>query len=92
MLTLCRADTHCFPLWLLVCALKVMSCCSRLGESATVAAVENMEEITVSVELEHAFGENPAASDGERYAASPTAKDNVKLTDVLLWVIDYHGQ
>jgi hypothetical protein len=51
-----------------------------------------MEEITVSVELEHAFGENPAASDGERYAASPTAKDNVKLTDVLLWVIDYHGR
>jgi hypothetical protein len=36
-----------------------------------------MEEITVSAELERAFGENPAASDGERYAASLTAEDDL---------------
>jgi hypothetical protein len=85
---LCLADTHCFLLLLLVCSLKVMSHCSPLGEAAAAAVkVENMEEITVSLELEHAFKENPAASDGERYAVSPTveddldegASDNVKL-------------
>jgi hypothetical protein len=45
-----------------------MSRCNPLGEAATAAAeVENMEEITVLAELECTFGENPAASDGERY-------------------------
>jgi hypothetical protein len=52
--------------------------CSSLGEAAAVAAeVENVEEITVSTELERPFGENPAASDGERYAASPNAEDDL---------------
>jgi hypothetical protein len=42
-----------------------MSHHSPLGEAATAAAeVENMEETTIFAELECAFGENPAASDG----------------------------
>jgi hypothetical protein len=44
-----------------------MSRCSPLSKAAATAAeVDNMEEITVSTELECAFGENPAAFDGER--------------------------
>jgi hypothetical protein len=55
-----------------------MSRYSPLGKAATTAAeVDNMEEITVSTELEHAFGENPIAFNGERCAASPTAEDNL---------------
>jgi hypothetical protein len=55
-----------------------MSRCSSLGEVATTAVeVENVEEITVSAKLEHAFGENPTASDGERYAMSPNAEDDL---------------
>jgi hypothetical protein len=55
-----------------------MSHCSPLGEAATAAVeMENMEETMISTELEHAFGENPAASDGERYVASPNAKDDM---------------
>jgi hypothetical protein len=43
-----------------------MSRCSPLGEAAAAAAeAENVEEITISVELERAFGQNLAASDGE---------------------------
>jgi hypothetical protein len=36
-----------------------------------------VEEITVSVELEHTFGENPATSGGERYAVRLNAKDDL---------------
>jgi hypothetical protein len=55
-----------------------MSHYSSLGEAATVAAeAENVEEITVSVEFEHAFGENPATSDGERYAVRLNAMDDL---------------
>jgi hypothetical protein len=55
-----------------------MSCCSSLGEAAAAATeTENMEEITVSAELEHAFGENHVASDGERYDASLNAEDDL---------------
>jgi hypothetical protein len=55
-----------------------MSRCSTLGEAAAaVVKVENMEEITVSAKLEHAFGENPVGSDGERYAVSPNTEDNL---------------
>jgi hypothetical protein len=55
-----------------------MSHCSSLCEDVAAAAeAENVEEITISAELEHAFGENPAASDGERYAARPNAEDDL---------------
>jgi hypothetical protein len=55
-----------------------VSHCSPLGEAAAAAVeMENMEETTVSTELEHAFGKNPAASDGERYVASPNTKDDM---------------
>jgi hypothetical protein len=55
-----------------------MSRYSPLGEvAAAVAEVENMKETTVSAKLERAFGENPAASDGERYATSPNAEDDL---------------
>jgi hypothetical protein len=55
-----------------------MSRCSPLGEAAAaVVEVENMEETMVSAELERAFGENPVASDGERYAASPNVEDDL---------------
>jgi hypothetical protein len=55
-----------------------MSHCIPLGEAAAAAVeVENMEEITVLAELERAFGENPATFDGERYAASPNAEDDL---------------
>jgi hypothetical protein len=55
-----------------------MSRCSPLSEAATATAeVENTEEMTASVELERAFGGNPTASNGERYAASPTAEDDL---------------
>jgi hypothetical protein len=55
-----------------------MSRCSPLSEAtATAREVENMAEITVSAELEHKFGENPAASDDERYATSPNAEDDL---------------
>jgi hypothetical protein len=64
-----------------------MSRCSPLGEVAAAGAeVENVEEIIVSSELEHAFGENPAASDGEGCAASPNT------ADMLLWFIDHHDR
>jgi hypothetical protein len=36
-----------------------------------------VEEITISAELEHTFGENPIASAGERYAVSLNTEDNV---------------
>jgi hypothetical protein len=56
-----------------------MSRCSPLGEAAAAGVeVENMEETTVSAELECTFGENPAASDGERYAVSPNAEDDLE--------------
>jgi hypothetical protein len=59
-----------------------MSRCSPLGEvAAVVAEVENMEEIMILAELEHTFGENPAASNGERYAASPNAEDDLDEGD-----------
>jgi hypothetical protein len=55
-----------------------MSHCSPLGEVAAAATeVENMEETTVLAELECAFGENLATPDGERYAASPNAEDDL---------------
>jgi hypothetical protein len=42
-----------------------MSHHSPLGEAvAATAEVENMEETTIFAELERAFGENLAASDG----------------------------
>jgi hypothetical protein len=55
-----------------------MSHCSPLGKAAAAAVeVENVEEITVSAELERAFGENPVASDGEGYAASLNTEDDL---------------
>jgi hypothetical protein len=55
-----------------------MYCYSPLGEVAVVGVrVENMEETTVLAELERAFGENHAASDGERYATSLNAEDDL---------------
>jgi hypothetical protein len=55
-----------------------MSRYSPLGEAAAATTeVENMEETMVSTELECTFGENPAFSDGERYAVSPNVEDNL---------------
>jgi hypothetical protein len=55
-----------------------MSHCSPLGEVAAAAVrVENMEETTVLAELECAFGGNHVASNGERYATSLNAKDDL---------------
>jgi hypothetical protein len=55
-----------------------MSRCSSLGEATAAGAkAENVEEITVLAELESAFGENPTAFNGERYAASPNTEDNL---------------
>jgi hypothetical protein len=39
------------------------------------AEVENIDEVTITAELESAFGEHPAASDGERYLVSLDAED-----------------
>jgi hypothetical protein len=44
------------------------------GASATVEA-ENMDEAVVAAELERAFGENPATSNGEKRAVSPDDQD-----------------
>jgi hypothetical protein len=47
--------------------MKVMARCSPLDEAATcMTEVENMDEVVVAAELEHAFRESPATSDGER--------------------------
>jgi hypothetical protein len=55
-----------------------MSHCSSLGEAATAATeAKNVEEITVSAELECAFGENLVASNGEMYTMSPTTEDDL---------------
>jgi hypothetical protein len=55
-----------------------MSRCSPLGEAAAAAAeAENVEEITVLTELEHTFGQNPTASDGEGHAMSPNVDDDL---------------
>jgi hypothetical protein len=55
-----------------------MARCSPFGEAAATAAeVENIDEVVVAAELEHAFGENPAASDGEKCLASPGVGDTL---------------
>jgi hypothetical protein len=55
-----------------------MSHYSSLGEVAVAAAeAENVEEITVSAELERVFGQNPASSDVERHTVSPNADDDL---------------
>jgi hypothetical protein len=55
-----------------------MTHCSPPGEAAaTVEEVENIDEAMVAGELERAFGENPAASDGEKYLASPGTGDTL---------------
>jgi hypothetical protein len=49
------------------CFTELMARYSPLDEAATgMAEVENMHEAVVATELEHAFGENPAASNVER--------------------------
>jgi hypothetical protein len=71
-----------------------MSCCSPLREATTAAAeVENMEATTVTTELEHTFGENPAASYGEGYATSPNIEDNLDegASDNEKWWTCYFG-
>jgi hypothetical protein len=55
-----------------------MAHCSLLAEAAVVAAgAENMDEAVVATELEHAFGENPTTSNGEKHLASPAAEDTL---------------
>jgi hypothetical protein len=52
-------------LGILSCLSKVMACCTPLDEAMTDAArVENVDEAVIAGELERAFGENPATSDG----------------------------
>jgi hypothetical protein len=58
------------------CFVKVMARCSPLDEAAAgMMEVENMDEAVVVAELEHAFGENLAASGGERRPTSPEVED-----------------
>jgi hypothetical protein len=48
-----------------------MTHCSPLGEAAArMKEVEDLDEAVVASELEHAFGENPTAFDGEKHLAS----------------------
>jgi hypothetical protein len=55
-----------------------MAHCSPLGEAAATAVeVENIDKAAVAAELERAFGENPAASDGEKCLASPDVGDTL---------------
>jgi hypothetical protein len=55
-----------------------MAHCSPLGEAAATAAeVENMGMDAVVAELDHAFGENLAASDGEKCLASSGVEDTL---------------
>jgi hypothetical protein len=55
-----------------------MAHCSPLVEvAASAARVENMDEAVIATELECVFGENPAASDGEKCLASPGAEDTL---------------
>jgi hypothetical protein len=55
-----------------------MACCSPFGEAAAgMMEVENMDEVVVTTELEHEFGENPATTNGERHTVSPGAEDTL---------------
>jgi hypothetical protein len=57
---------------------KVMAHCSPLDEAASgMTEVENMDEAVVAAELECVFGENPAASNGERCFVSPDTEDTL---------------
>jgi hypothetical protein len=84
---------------LLAYSLKVISHYGPLGgASVAVVQVENMDEASVAIELEHPFGENPAAFDGEKRAVSPDhegipikgAPDNEDHAYVLFWVVNHH--
>jgi hypothetical protein len=56
-----------------------MASCSPLGEvAANATEVENIDEVVVVAELEHVFGEDPAASDGEKCRARPDIEDTLK--------------
>jgi hypothetical protein len=60
------------------CLLKVMARCSLLAEAVVGAAeVENMDEAVVAAELERAFGEDCATSDGEKGLASPATEETL---------------
>jgi hypothetical protein len=55
-----------------------MAHCSPLCEdAASLTEVEDIDEAVVAAELEHAFEENPAASNGEKCLASPDARDTL---------------
>jgi hypothetical protein len=55
-----------------------MARCSTLGEAATgMTEVENIDEVVATAELQHAFGENAAASDGEKCPASSDIEDTL---------------
>jgi hypothetical protein len=55
-----------------------MARCSPLGEAAAnMMEVEDIDEALVTAELEHAFGENPAASIGEKCLVSSDAEDTL---------------
>jgi hypothetical protein len=55
-----------------------MACCSPLDEAAIgMAEVENMDEAIIAVELEHAFEENPVASNVERHPVSSDTEDTL---------------
>jgi hypothetical protein len=55
--------------------MKVMAHCSPLDEAAAgMTEVEDIEEVVVATELDHAFGENLAASDGEKRLTSLTLR------------------
>jgi hypothetical protein len=60
------------------CFAEVMAHYIPLDEAtAGMAEVEHMDEAVVAVELERAFGENPAASNVERRPVSPDAEDTL---------------
>jgi hypothetical protein len=56
-----------------------MAHCSPLGELATIVAkVENIDEVAVAAKLERVFGENHAASDGDKHLASSGTGDTLR--------------
>jgi hypothetical protein len=60
------------------CFAEVLARCNPLDKVvAGMAEVENMDQVVVAAELEHAFGENTAASNVVGHPMSPDAEDTL---------------
>jgi hypothetical protein len=71
---------------------------SPLGEAtASVAGAESVDKATIAVELERAFGENPATINGERWHVGPDTRDALgeggsdgeNSQTCYFWIIDH---